>query len=73
MCMEDYMKRTNIELDEKLLEEGKKATGIKTSKALIDFALKELIRKHRQKRILKLKGKIDWNGNLDELRTLRGL
>jgi Arc/MetJ family transcription regulator len=73
MCMEDYMKRTNIELDEKLLEEGKKATGIKTSKALIDFALKELIRKHRQKRILKLKGKIDWNGNLDEMRTLRGI
>lgn len=64
-----FMKRTNIELDENLLEEGKKATGIKTSKALIDFALKELIRTHKQKRILELKGKIEWAGNLDEMRT----
>jgi len=67
------MKRTNIELDEKLLEEGKKATGIKTSKALVDFALKELIRKYKQKRILDLKGKIDWSGNLDEMRALRDI
>ncbi len=66
------MKRTNIELDEKLIEEGKKATGIKTSKALIDFALRELIRKQNQKRILDLKGKIDWNGDLDQSRTMRG-
>lgn len=67
------MKRTNIELDEKLLEEGKKATGIKTSKALIDFALKELIRKYKQKKILDLKGKIDWSGNLDEMRASRSI
>ena len=70
---EGTMKRTNIELDEKLLEEGKKATGIKTSKALVDFALKELIRKYKQKRILDLKGKIDWSGNLDEMRALRDI
>jgi Arc/MetJ family transcription regulator len=71
--MEEQMKRTNIELDEKLLEEGKKATGIKTSKALINFALKELIRKYQQKRILELKGKIDWKGDLDEMRELRSM
>jgi Arc/MetJ family transcription regulator len=38
------MKRTNIVLDEKLVELGKKATGLKSSKAVVDFALKELAR-----------------------------
>lgn len=66
------MKRTNIELDEKLIEKGKKATGIKTSKALIDFALRELIRKQNQRKILDFKGKIKWVGDLDRSRAMRG-
>jgi Arc/MetJ family transcription regulator len=66
------MKRTNVELDEKLLEEGKKATGIKTSKGLIDFALRELLRKHRQRRIRELRGNVRWKGDLDAMRSLRG-
>ena len=67
------MRRTNIVLDEKLVEKGKKATGLKTSKAVVDFALKQLIRHSNQRRILELFGSIDWEGNLSQMRTMRGI
>ena len=65
------MKRTNIILDEKLVNNCLKATGIKTQKALIDHALRELLRHENQTKLFELKGKINWNGNLDEWRTGR--
>jgi Arc/MetJ family transcription regulator len=65
------MKRTNIVLDEKLVHECMKATGIKTQKALIEHALQELLRREKQSNILELKGKIIWEGNLDEWRQGR--
>lgn len=67
MCM----KRTNIVLDEKLVGKGMSLTGIGTQKALIDYALRELVRRKEQKSILKLKGKIKWEGDLDQMRTNR--
>ena len=66
------MKRTNIVLDEKLLMKGKKLTGLKTSKALIDFALRELVRRRNQHRILELRGAIEWEGDLSQMRMARG-
>jgi len=66
------MKRTNIELDEKLVEQGKKATGLKTSKAVVDFALKQLVRRSNQRRILELFGSVSWDGKLTEMRSMRG-
>lgn len=65
------MKRTNIELDERLVQECLKATGIKTQKSLIDHALRELLRHENQLKILELKGKITWEGHLDEWRQER--
>ena len=67
------MKRTNVVLDEKLVKDCIKATGIKTQKALIDYALRELLRHEKQIEILELKGKINWNGNLDEWRQGRSV
>ena len=67
------MKRTNIVLDDKLIKEGMKVTGIKTQRALIDHALRELLRHEAQTEILKLKGNVDWKGNLEESRRGRGL
>jgi Arc/MetJ family transcription regulator len=67
------MRRTNIVLDEKLIEKGKKATGLKTSKAVVDFALKELVRHSNQRRILGLFGSIEWEGNLSHMRSMRGI
>ena len=65
------MKLTNIEIDENLIKECIKTTGIKTRKSLIDHALRELLRHENQFRILELKGKVEWEGNLDEWRKGR--
>lgn len=67
MCM----KRTNIVMDEELVAEAKKLTGIPTQRALVDHALRELVKRKKQKRILNRFGKVKWEGNLNEMRELR--
>jgi len=64
-------KRTNIIIDEDLVEAGMKVTGIKTRKALVDFALRDLLRRESQKKILELKAKIHWQGSLESMRRGR--
>ena len=65
------MSRTNIVLDNQLVEEGMKLTGLKTKRNLVDHALRELLRHEKQTKILELRGKIEWDGNLDEMRAGR--
>jgi Arc/MetJ family transcription regulator len=65
------MKRTNVVLDDRLVEDCLQATGIKTRRALIDHALRELLRHESQTKILELKGRIHWEGDLDEWRQGR--
>ncbi len=65
------MHRTNVELDEKLVKEAMKLTGIETKKQLINYALSELVRKIKRKGILELEGKVKWEGNLDDMRKTR--
>ena len=65
------MKRTNIVIDEKLLEAGLKATGLRTRKSLIDYALRDLLRRKSLKKILQLKGKVEWEGSLLTMRKER--
>jgi Arc/MetJ family transcription regulator len=64
--------RTNIVLDKRLVEEGLKATGLKTRRELVDFALRELLRHKQQQKLLTLKGKVKWEGDLAEMRSGRG-
>jgi Arc/MetJ family transcription regulator len=65
------IKRTNIVLDEGLVRQGLKATGIKTRRALVHHALQELVRREKQMGFLALKGKIKWTGDLNEMRRGR--
>ncbi len=65
------MKRTNIVLDDRIVKECMDITGIKTKKDVIYYALKELLRINDQKKLLELKGKIEWDGNLDQWRKER--
>jgi len=58
------MGRTNVVLDDQLVEQCQKLTGIRTRRALIDHALRELLRHGRQRRLLKLKGTVQWEGDL---------
>ena len=65
------MGRTNVVLDDELVEECQQLTGITTRRALIDYALHELLRHGRQRQLLELKGSIKWEGNLDAWREAR--
>ncbi len=58
------MGRTNVVLDDTLVSKCQKATGIGTKRGLIDHALHELLRHANQKKILDLKGKVEWEGDL---------
>lgn len=58
-------------MDESLVRQGLKATGLKTRRALVHHALQELVRREKQKDLLGLKGKIRWTGNIDAMRRTR--
>lgn len=63
--------RTNIVLDDELVREGLKLTKLKTKKELVNTALKELVERRKRKKLLKLEGKVAWEGDLDEMRRGR--
>lgn len=65
------MLRTNIELDEKLVDEALKLTNMKTKKELVNYALMELVSRIKRKKLLELEGKVEWTGNLREMRKSR--
>jgi Arc/MetJ family transcription regulator len=61
--------RTNIVIDDKLMNDALKATGLKTKKEAVELGLRTLIRLHQQEEIKNLKGKLKWDGDLDDMRT----
>jgi Arc/MetJ family transcription regulator len=65
------MTRTNIVLDEVLVTKAKRATGLKTIREVVHYALREVVRHDRQKDILKLKGNVRWEGDLSQMRQGR--
>jgi len=65
------MHRTNIELDERLVKEGMRLFGQKTKKDLVNFALREIIRREKAKGVLAYEGKVKWEGDLKEMRRGR--
>jgi Arc/MetJ family transcription regulator len=65
------MARTNIVLDDDLVAKAKSATGITTTKELVHYALRELLRRRRQRKLLDLRGQVDWQGDLATLRRGR--
>ena len=65
------MARTNIDLDDRLVEEGLRVFKCKTKKELIHLALQELLKTEKRKEILKLRGRLQWEGDLEEMRRSR--
>jgi Arc/MetJ family transcription regulator len=68
-----HIMRTNIVIDDELMEEAKVVTGLKTKREVVEQALRTLIQVRRQRHILDLKGKIHWEGDLEEMRQGRGV
>ena len=63
--------RTNIVIDDKLMRDTLRATGLKTKRAAVEEALRMLLRLSKQSEIRRLRGKVDWHGDLEGMRTDR--
>ncbi len=63
--------RTNIVIDDALMAEAQRLSGLPTKRAIIEEALRKLIQLKRQEGIRQLRGQIQWDGNLDEMRRNR--
>ncbi|TVZ41934.1 Arc/MetJ family transcription regulator [Alteromonadaceae bacterium 2753L.S.0a.02] len=61
--------RTNIVIDDKLMEDALKASGLQTKKEAVEEGLKALIMLKKQRDIRSLRGKLRWEGDLDDMRT----
>jgi Arc/MetJ family transcription regulator len=66
---ENRVMRTNIVIDDRLMNDALKATGLKTKKEAVELGLKTLIKLNQQAKIKELKGKLKWDGDLDAMRT----
>ena len=60
--------RTNIVIDDKLMAATLKATGIKTKREAVEEGLRTLLRLRQQTDLRKLRGKYEWEGDLDAMR-----
>jgi Arc/MetJ family transcription regulator len=63
--------RTNIVIDEKLIREAMRATGLKTKRAVVEAGLQALIQIKSQADIRRWRGQVQWEGDLDEMRRSR--
>ena len=61
--------RTNIVIDDQLMRDTLRATGLKTKREAVEQGLRILLRMSRQDEIRRLRGKIEWQGDLDATRT----
>ncbi len=61
--------RTNIVIDDKLMEEALRATGANSKREAVELGLRTLLRLRRQEDIRRLRGKLPWDGDLDAMRT----
>ena len=61
--------RTNIVIDDNLMADALKLTGLKTKREAVELGLKTLIRLKKQENIKRFRGKLRWEGDLDDMRT----
>ena len=61
--------RTNIVIDDTLMNLALKTTGLKTKKEVVEEALKILLKVKKQSQLKSLRGKLNWEGDIDNMRT----
>ena len=61
--------RTNIVIDDQLMQDALRATGLKTKREAVELGLRTLLRLRQQAEIRRFRGKLDWQGDLDGMRT----
>ena len=61
--------RTNIVIDDKLMNMALKSTGLKTKKEVVEEGLKTLIKIRKQVKLKSLRGKLQWEGDIEKMRV----
>ncbi len=61
--------RTNIEIDDKLMADTLRLTGLKTKREAVELGLRTLLRLQQQEELRRFRGKLDWRGDLQAMRT----
>ena len=61
--------RTNVVIDDQLMQSALKASGLKSKTAAIEEGLRLLVQMKNQERIKGFRGKLKWTGDLDEMRS----
>ena len=60
--------RTNIDIDDRLMSDALKAGGYRTKREAVEQGLRWIVRMRAQEDLMSLRGKIDWQGDLDAMR-----
>lgn len=61
--------RTNIVIDDGLMDKAMRATGVKTKREAVELGLQTLLRLREQEDIRRFRGKLAWSGDLEAMRT----
>ena len=61
--------RTNIEIDDKLMKDALRYTGAKTKREAVELGLRNLVQLGKQVEVRKMRGKLQWQGDLDAMRN----
>lgn len=61
--------RTNILIDDDLMRDALRVTGLKTKREAVELALKTLVRLKNQQKVKQLRGRVAWEGDLEAMRT----
>ncbi len=64
-----HIVRTNIVIDDKLMRDTLRETGLRTKREAVELGLRTLLNLKKQSRIRQLRGKLDWQGDLNAMRT----
>lgn len=60
--------RTNIEIDDSLMDEALKVSGLETKREVVEAGLRLLVQMKQQQSIRRLRGKLRWEGSLEDMR-----
>jgi Arc/MetJ family transcription regulator len=63
--------RTNIVIDDKLMKDALRATGLKTKREAVELGLRTVLRLRQQEELRRFRGKVHWQGDLEAMRTDR--
>ena len=66
MCM-----RTNVEIDDDLMRQAMRLSGVGTKREAVDLALRELVARYQRLGVLALRGRVHWSGDLEQSRRDR--